>query len=417
MDLSYIDQTLHFEEVSLETLADEFDTPLYVYNQPALMRAAQAMDLALVGRTPHLICYAVKANPSLAIIQAFAQQGFGADVTSGGELHRALKAGIRPECIVFSGVGKTATEVRLGLEAGIRAFHIESAWELEMIQHKAEISSAIVPLALRVNPDVDAHTHPSITTGIHETKFGIAWEAIPELVAAIQSTPSIQLVGLSMHIGSQITEIEPFREAAGRLAGLARDLLNNGIELGYLDFGGGLGARYLNETPPSFAEWGQTLRQVLGDLPLELVVEPGRALIAEMGVLITRVLGIKQTPRKTFVITDAGMTDLIRPMLYGAYHPIWPVRQRQDAPEKIVDVVGPVCETTDTLAKDRALPLSEPGDLLAILHVGAYGAAMASNYNSRPRAAEVMVKQDGSAQLIRSRETYEDMTRNEFMLQ
>ncbi len=416
MPLTYRDDILHMDSVPLPALAEQYGTPLYVYSRPALMRAVHEIDKALHGPTPYLICYAVKANPTLAIIQTFARFGFGADVTSGGELYRAIQAGVPARRIVYSGVGKTPAEMREALDAGIRAFHIESEGELDTLAFIAEQAQRTVAVTFRTNPDIDPHTHPHIVTGLRTSKFGLSWDSIPALVSQVLNTPSLRLVGLSAHIGSQITTLAPFAEAAGRLSSLARDLLAQGVRLEYLDFGGGLGIQYGDESPPSLAEWGTTLRSALGDLPLNLLVEPGRALVAEAGVLLTRVLSVKHTPEKIFVIVDAGMNDLLRPMLYDAYHPIWPIRQWANMPQETVDVVGPICESTDVLARDRLLTLPRPGDLLAILNAGAYGMSMASNYNSRRRPAEVMVRLSAKHHLIRARESYADLTRGESLL-
>jgi diaminopimelate decarboxylase len=417
MTVTYRSGLLHLDNLPIDALADQFGTPLYAYSKPTLIESARTLDAALTGHTPHLICYAVKANPNLAIIQTFAQLGFGADVTSGGELFRAIQAGVPLDRIVYSGVGKTSGEINQAIEAQIKAFHVESEAELHLIASIAHFfAGSKAPIALRVNVDVDPHTHPNISTGKQETKFGIAWESVPALIQQIKQTPSLRLIGLSVHIGSQITELQPYREAADRIVGMARILMGEGLPLEYIDFGGGLGVRYSDESPPTFAEWGRTLRDALGDLPLTLVVEPGRSLVASAGVLITRVLYVKQTPTKTFVIVDAGMNDLIRPMLYGAHHPIWPVTQRENAPKMAVDIVGPVCETTDIFASQIQMPLPESGDLLAILHAGAYGSSMASNYNSRLRAAEIMIDQAGTAHIIRQRETLDDLIRGEHFL-
>jgi len=414
--LDYQDGRLSLDGLSLEALAADFGTPLYVYSQAAMIDAAQQVDTALAGPTPHLVCYALKANPSLAVIQTFARLGLGADVTSGGELFRALRAGVPAAKVVFSGVGKTPAELRAALDSGIRALHVETEGELAALNAIAGELGRPAPIALRINPDVDPHTHPKIATGMSENKFGLPWGEVLRIVEDIRKMPGLRLVGLSMHIGSQITRLDGFQEAARLVASLAADLLSAGVALEYLDFGGGIGVRYADETPPSPAEWAGALRAVLGDLPLGLLAEPGRSLVAGSGVLITRVTGIKRTPAKTFVILDAAMNDLIRPMLYDAYHSIDPVLQRPGAPVEPVDIVGPVCETTDTFARGRDLPLPEPGDLLAIRQVGAYGMSMASNYNSRPRAAEVMITADGAALPIRDRETYDDLVRGERLL-
>lgn len=416
MTLEYQAGWLHLDGHSLTGLANRFGTPLYAYSQSDMIEAARAIDTALAGPTPHLACYAVKANPSLAVIQTFARVGLGADVTSGGELFRALKAGIPAEKIVFSGVGKTADELRQALEAGVHALHVETESELATLNDIAVGLGLVAPVALRINPDVDPHTHPKIATGLGENKFGLPWTEIPRIVADVRARPGLRLAGLSMHIGSQITWLDAFQEAAGLVAGMAKDLLAEGMGLDYLDFGGGIGVRYGDETPPSPAEWAGTLREALGGLPLGLLAEPGRALVAGAGVLLTRVVSVKHTPTKTFVIIDAAMNDLIRPMLYDAYHPIWPVEEQADAPVEPVDIVGPVCETTDTFARERPMALPRAGDLLAILHAGAYGMSMASNYNSRRRAAEVLITSGGEAHLARARETFEDLTRGETLL-
>lgn len=416
MPLAYQDNSLVLDGLSLSALADKFGTPLYVYSQATMTDAARQIDAALAGPTPHHVHYALKANPSLAVVQTFARLGLGADVTSGGELFRALRAGIPADRVVFSGVGKTTDEMRQALMVGVRALHVESEGELEMLGRVAARLNRTASVALRVNPDVDPHTHPKIATGLSENKFGLPWGDIPRIVEGIRQTPALRLAGLSMHIGSQITRLDVFQEAARRVADLARDLLAGGLALDYLDFGGGIGVRYADETPPSPAEWAAALRESLGDLPLGLLVEPGRALVAEAGVLVARVLGVKRTPAKVFVILDAAMNDLIRPMLYDAYHPIWLVTQRPGLDPQPVEIVGPICETTDTFARNRPLALPQPGDLLAVLQAGAYGMSMASNYNSRPRAAEVLVDTDGQPRLIRARETFDDLIRGETLL-
>lgn len=412
MTLNYRQQILSIQDAALPELADQFGTPLYVYSQAAMLDAARALDAALGGSSPHLIAYAVKANPLQAVIQTFAREGFGADVTSGGELYRALQAGIPPDRIVYSGVGKTPAEMHEALEAGIRAFHVESEGELSNLAGIAAERQTVASVSLRANPDVDPHTHPHIATGLRESKFGLSWERIPVLIQQIQSMPSLRLVGLSVHIGSQITELDPFRRAAQRVTDLARDLLMQDIRLEYLDFGGGLGIRYDEETPPSPAEWGAALRAALGDLPLALMVEPGRSLVASAGLLLTRVLYLKSP----YVIVDAGMNDLIRPMLYGAHHPIQPVVQRPGTPTMEAHIAGPVCESTDVLARSCVLPQPQPGDLLAVLHAGAYGSSMASTYNSRRRPAEVMILALGESLLIRTRDAYPDLMLGEHPL-
>lgn len=416
MTLNYHDNILHSAAFPLTGLAERFGTPLYVYNQHQFIRAVRQLDGGLAGPTPHLICYAIKANPTLAVIQTFARLGLGADITSGGELYRALQAGIPANQIVYSGVGKTPNEMRQALEANIRSFHVESAGELQTLGEVAASMGRVATVALRVNPDIDPHTHPHIATGLRDTKFGIPWDQVTEMVEEIQRMPPLKLCGLSVHIGSQITKLGPFEQAAERLVALARELLFAGVPLDYLDLGGGLGVRYQDETPPPLVEWGNALRSVMGGLPLTLLVEPGRALVAESGILVTRVLNVKQSVSRTFVVVDAGMNDFLRPILYGVHHPIWPVEPHSDAPERMVDIVGPVCESTDVFARDQSLPLPRPGDLLAVLHAGAYGSSMASNYNSRCRPAEVMITEDGESRLIRTRETYADLMKCESLL-
>ncbi len=416
MSFVYTQDRLCVGQVALADLATQFGTPLYVYDQNALIEAASRLDAALAGPTPHLVCYAIKANPSLAIIQTFARMGFGADVTSGGELHRALLAKIPAVQIVYSGVGKTAAEMAQALEGGIRAFHIESEQEIGTLSGIAASMGQTASVGLRVNPDIDPQTHPHIATGLRDAKFGLPWERIPALVDRVRDHPTLQLHGLSVHIGSQITDIAPFQKAAMRVAELASDLLASGIPLTYIDAGGGLGVRYQAEMPPTLAQWAGILRQTLSGLSLELLVEPGRALVAGAGVLVTRVLAIKEGATKTFVIVDAGMNDLLRPMLYDAYHPILPVERDDSRPARVIDIVGPVCESTDVLARERHLPLPIPGELLAIMQAGAYGMSMASNYNSRTRAVEVMVMQGGHVHLSRTRETYDDLVRGESLL-
>lgn len=308
-------------------------------------------------------------------------------------------------------------EMRESAAAGIRGFHIEVEEEIEALATLAVERGDPIPVALRVNPDVEPDTHPGIATGQGSSKFGLPMESIPDLVKKIGAHSGLVLRGLSMHIGSQITTLDSYREAAGQLTGLARQIIAEGAALEYLDFGGGLGVSYeAQESAPSLAEWGAELRRAMGDLPLMLIAEPGRALAAEAGVLLTRVLAVKRAGAKTFVIVDAGMNDLIRPMLYGAYHPIWPVTQREDGAQDVVDVVGPVCEATDTLAAGRLMELPRPGDLLVVLNAGAYGMSMASNYNSRRRVAEVMILEGGGMRLIRARETYDDLVRGEGLL-
>jgi diaminopimelate decarboxylase len=402
--------------IRLGDLSEQYGTPLYVTSQQTLIHAAQSAQQALIGATSSLVCYAVKANPTLAILQTFAGQGLGADVTSGGELFRALKAGIPAEKIVFSGVGKSITELREAIAARILAIQIEVEEEIDILSKLADEMKVSIPVALRVNPQVDAQTHPSITTGMAENKFGLSKDHLPDLAIALQQNARLSLIGLSAHIGSQVTSLEPFHQCAVYMAGLARQLLDFGVPLEYVNYGGGLGVKYGDEQPPIFAEWGSVLRAAHGDLPVRLLVEPGRSLVADASVLLTRVTGIKRMGKKTFVIVDAGMNDLIRPALYGAYHPISHVLQREDTVEIAVEIVGPICETTDTFASERMLALPRAGDILAVGMVGAYGISMASNYNSRPRPAEILIEVGGEVKIIRTRETYADLIHHENLL-
>ncbi len=416
MSLVYRTDVLTLAGISLIRLAGQFGTPLYVYSQGVMQDTARTVNAALTGSTPHLICYAVKANPNLAVIQTFARMGIGTDVTSAGELARARHAGVPPQQIVFSGVGKTPEEMRQAVNLGVKGIHVESDFEIAMLAEIASASGTEVPIALRVNPDIDPQTHPHIATGLRSAKFGIPWQEIGLAISTLRQHPGLRLAGISMHIGSQVMAVGPFREAARRLAGIARELLSAGERLEYIDFGGGVGVHYDDECPPDPSEWGAALRGALGDLPLALVVEPGRLLVASAGVLLTRVLGVKRSGGRTFVIVDAGMNDLLRPALYGAFHPIVPVQLRPDEPDEPVDIVGPVCETTDAFARDRLLPVPRQGDYLAILQAGAYGSSMASTYNSRRRPAEVMITADRRCHLIRARDELVDLYRGEYLL-
>ena len=411
--LSQVDGGLHLEQRALEDLARRFGTPLYVYSRAAVENAFRAFDSAF-GAAPHLICYAVKANSSLAVLNLLARLGAGFDIVSGGELARVLRAGGAAERIVFSGVGKTAEEMRAALAAGIRCFNIESAAELTRLNAVAGALGRQAPVSLRVNPDVDAGTHPYISTGLKENKFGIPIGDALALYRAARQLPHVRVTGVDCHIGSQLTDAAPFSDAVRRVLWLADQLAAEGIALEHLDFGGGLGIRYRDETPPTPRDWVAALLREAGGSGLPLLLEPGRAIVGNAGLLLTRVEYLKHTPDKSFAIVDAAMNDLIRPALYEAWHEIVPVRPRQAAATRRYDVVGPVCETGDFLGQDRELALDE-GDLLAVLSAGAYGFAMSSNYNARPRAAEVMV--DGAAAyLIRPRETLEQLWAGEALL-
>lgn len=395
------DGQLHLEDVALSRLAEQFDTPLYVYSRQALEAAYQAYADALAD-TPHLICYAVKANSSLAILNLFARLGAGFDIVSGGELARVLAAGGNPAKVVFSGVGKTIHEMRAGLEAAILCFNVESASELQRLNRIAGEMGKIAPVSFRVNPDVDPKTHPYISTGLKENKFGIAIADAPALYRLAASLPHLQVTGIDCHIGSQLVDLSPLSDAADRVLALVDTLAAEGIALHHIDLGGGIGIRYSDETPPDLAAYGRELAARFKGRREKLLLEPGRSLVGNAGLLLTRVEYLKPGEDKNFAIVDAAMNDLMRPALYEAYHEIVAVDQR-NAPSQRYDVVGPICETGDFLGVARDLSIEE-GDLLALLSAGAYGMSMASNYNSRPRAAEILIDKN-EIHLIRERET------------
>jgi diaminopimelate decarboxylase len=390
---NYQDGCLWGEAAPLKEIADKVSTPVFVYSHQAMTQAWQALHGAFAEMDP-LICLAVKANSSRAVMAAFAALGSGADIVSGGEMQRALAAGIEAGKMVYSGVGKTEAEIKAALEAGILMFNVESAHELQLINRVATALNQKAPIALRVNPDVDANTHPKITTGLLNNKFGLAPdEALAQYRAAL-SMDHIELQGVSCHIGSQLTDLPPFADACARMVELVGRLRAIGVHLQYFDIGGGLGISYDRETPPSFSQYAQTITAQTRELKMRLILEPGRSLVGNAGVLLTKVLFSKTNPIKTFVVVDAAMNDLIRPSFYDAYHEIKPLRLSAGSERQIVDVVGPICESGDFLARGRALPPLRPGDYLALLSAGAYGFSMSSNYNSRPLAAEVMIKGD-----------------------
>ncbi|RXP91504.1 diaminopimelate decarboxylase [Vibrio parahaemolyticus] len=395
------DGQLWAEDVPLQALAEQYGTPLYVYSRATLERHWKAFDSA-VGQHPHLVCYAVKANSNLGVLNALARLGSGFDIVSGGELERVIAAGGDAKKVVFSGVGKTPAEMKRALELGIKCFNVESEPELERLNKVAGELGVIAPISLRINPDVDAKTHPYISTGLRDNKFGIAFDRAPEVYQFAQSLPNLNVQGIDCHIGSQLTSIDPFIDATDRLLALIDDLKAQGINIRHLDVGGGLGVVYRDELPPQPSDYAKAL---LGRLEnhqdLELIFEPGRAIAANAGILLTRVEFLKHTEHKNFAIIDAAMNDLMRPALYQAWQDILPVSPRNGEPQTY-DLVGPICETGDFLGKDRALVLQE-GDLLAVRSAGAYGFVMSSNYNTRTRAAEVMV--DGNqSHLVRQRE-------------
>lgn len=398
--------TLHAENVALNQIATEFGTPCYVYSKAALTQAFERFSAGFAG-TNHLVCFAVKANPSLAILNLFAKLGAGFDIVSGGELARVLAAGGDPKKIVFSGVGKTAIEMRAALNAGIFCFNVESASELSRLNKVAGEMGKLAPVSLRVNPNVDAKTHPYISTGLKNSKFGVAYEDALNVYAQAAAMPNVAIHGVDCHIGSQITELSPFLDAFDRVLLLVDALEQQGIHIQHIDAGGGIGICYNDETPPEFTAYAAAMRAKLGSRNVKLVFEPGRALVGNAGVLLTKVEYLKPTTSKNFAIVDAAMNDLMRPALYDAYHEIQPVQPRKDGHAAVYEIVGPVCESGDFLGHDRTLAL-EQGDLLAIMSAGAYGMSMSSNYNTRPRAAEVMVD-GGDSHLIRKREEIADL--------
>ncbi len=410
---NYKNGRLCAEDVPLEEIAASHGTPCYVYSRATLERHWRAFDEAFANH-PHQVCYAVKANSNLAVLDVLARLGSGFDIVSLGELERVIKAGGKAARIVFSGVGKGMDEMQRALELGIRCFNVESEAELERLSQVATGMGVEAPVALRVNPDVDAGTHPYISTGLKENKFGIPIDQAEALYQKAAALPGLKISGIDCHIGSQLTELSPFLDALDRVLLLVDRLAARGINIDHLDLGGGLGVTYKDETPPSPAEYARALSEKLVDRPFEIFIEPGRAIAANAGVLVTRVEYLKPTEEKDFAIVDAAMNDLIRPALYQSWQAIIPVDQHTRGRDGVYDIVGPVCETGDFLGKERSLSLS-PGDLLAVRSAGAYGFTMASNYNSRPRAAEVMVDGD-QAYLVRERETLADLYRGEHLI-
>lgn len=410
---NYHGDALFAEDVPLADIAERFGTPCYVYSRATLERHWHAFDRAFAHHR-HLIGFAVKANSNLAVLNVLARLGSGFDIVSVGELERVLVAGGDASRVIFSGVGKRADEIRRALRVGIRCFNVESEPELERIAEVAAGLDVQAPVSLRVNPDVDARSHPYISTGLRENKFGIDIHAAEAVYQRAAATPHIRVVGIDCHIGSQLTELSPFLDALDRVLALADRLRQQGIDIAHLDLGGGLGIRYTDEQPPEPAAYAEALSERLGDCPYEIILEPGRAIAGNAGVLLTRVEYLKPTATHRFAIVDAAMNDLLRPALYQAVQEIVPARRRGDGNTQTWDIVGPVCETGDFLGKGRSLALAA-GDLLAVRSSGAYGFTMSSNYNSRPRVAEVMV--DGAkARLVRRRESLEDLFAGETCL-
>ncbi|SUU49458.1 diaminopimelate decarboxylase [Actinobacillus ureae] len=411
---NYKNQQLFAEDVSVSDIINQYGTPAYIYSRATLERHWHAFDKAF-GSHPHLICFAVKSNSNIALLNVMARLGSGFDIVSQGELERVLAAGGDPSKVVFSGVAKSHSEIQRALEVGIRCFNIESIAELHRINEVAGQLGKIAPISLRVNPDVDAHTHPYISTGLKENKFGVSVNQAREVYLLAKSLPNVKITGMDCHIGSQLTELQPFLDATDRLIVLMDQLKEDGIELHHLDLGGGLGVPYNGEEPPHPTEYAKALLEKLkGYADLEIILEPGRAITANVGILVTKVEYLKANEDRNFAIVDTGMNDMIRPALYEAYMQITEVDQSLVREKTVYDVVGPICETSDFLGKGRELAI-EQGDLIAMRSAGAYGAAMSSTYNSRPQAVEIMVDSD-LAHLIKARASFADLWRLERLL-
>ena len=410
----YRNHELHCEDVALTRIADEVGTPVYVYSRSEIERAYRAFDAALEG-IPHEVCYAVKANSTLGVLGVLVQLGAGADIVSVGELYRWLRAGGDPEGVIFSGVGKTESEMKTALEAGIGCFNVESGEELLALDRVAQSLGKRAKISLHINPNVDPQTHPYISTGLKQNKFGVSMAEARQLFRDAATAKGLQVIGVDFHIGSQLTKTSPFTDAIARLVELVQALGKDGIKLDHVDIGGGLGIDYGNgEAVPSPADYGVAVRaalQPLTSLGIKVLTEPGRVIVGQAGALVSRVLYRKRNEAKHFTIVDAAMNDLMRPALYQSHHPIEPVKN-PDRPTAATDVVGPICETGDFFARDRELPVLDRGELISIGAAGAYGSAMASNYNTRPRAPEVLVS-GASYTVIRARETYEQLVGNE----
>lgn len=411
-DFQYREGELYCEDVPVSRIVKELGTPCYVYSHATLVRHFRAYDRAFKN-IPHVIAFAMKANSNLAVLRLMAQEGSGVDIVSGGELFRALKAGVPPSKIVFAGVGKNPDEIRDALRADILMFNVESSAELQAVNDVAASVGKKARVALRINPDIDPKTHPYISTGLKKSKFGIAADRAMEEFKIAASLRHIDVVGVHKHIGSQLTEVTPFVEALKKILKLVETLKRDGIDIQYINIGGGLGITYSDETPPLPQDLADAVFPLVRDLKVTIIMEPGRVIVGNAGILVTKALYLKEGEAKQFVIVDAAMNDLIRPSLYGSYHEIRPVNE--DAAHRAkhqVDIVGPVCESGDFLAKDRALAEVKPGELLAVMSAGAYGFVMSSNYNSRPRVPEALIK-GGEIHVIRQRETNEDLIRGE----
>ena len=406
----YRNHQLQCEEIPIRQIAEKVGTPFYLYSYQTLVRHFTVFDEAFKG-IPHLICYSAKANSNLSLLRLFVNLGGGVDIVSGGELYRALKGGADPQKIVFSGVGKREDEIEYALQTGILMFNVESSQELQAINEVAGRIGNKAPISIRVNPDIDPKTHPYISTGLKQNKFGIDVLRAPMAYRLASQLPNLKILGIDCHIGSQLVEVEPFIEALKKLKQMVENLRKEGIEIQYLDLGGGLGITYEDEEPPHPIEYASTILDEIRGFGCTLILEPGRVIVGNAGILVSKVLYTKENEEKRFVIVDAGMNDLIRPSYYGAYHQILPVKE--EAREEIVaDVVGPICESSDFLAKGRKLPSLRSGELIAVMSVGAYGFCMSTNYNSRPRITEVLVRDDQMF-VIRQRENYEDLIRGE----
>jgi len=401
---------LHCEGIPVREIAEKVGTPFYLYSYHTLVRHFRVFDEAFEG-IPHLICYSAKANSNLALLRLFVNLGGGVDVVSGGELFRALKSGADPRKIVFSGVGKKEEEIEYALQVGILLFNAESFQEIERINEISGRLGKKAPLSIRVNPDIDPKTHPYISTGLKQNKFGIDILQAREAYRLAFSLPHLKVIGIDCHIGSQLVQVEPIVEALKKLKDLVKNLREEGMEIQYLDLGGGLGITYEDEEPPHPVEYAASILEEIRGFDCTLILEPGRVIVGNAGILVSKVLYTKANEEKRFLIVDAGMNDLVRPSYYGSYHQILPVKQ-ESRKEEVVDVVGPICESSDFLAKGRTLQELHPGELIAVMSAGAYGFSMSTNYNSRPRVAEVLVR-DNEMFVIREREDYEDLIRRE----